>query len=329
MYIDEQRCLYDGFKIRVCDKSYVQYILENSDKYGIEKKYNKHGVIIYPLSGNFLGYKRTQENKYLKGFQLSLLIEYKNGDGEICFEISGSFHKFFNNWKHNSNNYTYKDFIFVLDKISKIFHLQGIYSRVCNIEFGINIIVPPKYKISSKALADLCVIAKGKTKNENRTNRDRCEKGQSLYFENESTKSKIYAKSFQQKEYSNGNEIIRIESKICNSRSVEQSIGIFSFDDLYYFCHHEKAIKYFKKRFQHLLFYQPELEHLVLKAEEKSLLIDFIKPNFWQEQYKLDKKRNFKFNRSLYFSMLEKNRIPNISNYILDEINSVNTKHTV
>lgn len=325
---DKLICLYDGFKIRTYDTFYVENMLKRSSEFGMVIKYNCHGDIVYPLTGYFLGCSRSKANKKSMGFEVSILLENKKDRNVICFEISGSFHKFWNNWEHNADTFTYENFLQSLDKIKEIFQLDNLNTRVCNLEIGKNIIIPDYFDQSSKSLTDNCVFAKRTSKNENLTNKNRNKNGQSLYLDNETTKAKIYAKSFQQKSNSNGAEIIRVEAVIRKSRAINSSIGIYKYEDLYDIYYHEKSAKYFQKRFKNLLFYQPAIERLANTQEENILLLNFIKPEYWMTLFKDDKKE-FSNKRNQYFSILAKNGVPNISTFIVEDINSINKKDTV
>lgn len=319
MYTDDCECLYDGFKIRICDRLYVNMMLELSEEFGIEKTYYYNGSIKFPLFGNFLGCKRTSKNAHSKGFQIAFIQESKDNRTLTCLEISGSLHKFSNNWNHNANKFTFIDLKAAIIKIKDLFKITNSNARVCNIEIGKNIIILPSFNINSKDLASNILFAKNRSKKETQTNRDRNENGHSFYLENETTKSKIYAKSFQQREYSNDLEIIRIESVLCKSRAIIKSLGISCIDDLADSKIHAKAKKYYQKRFQHLFFYQKEIEVLYATPEEKNSLLRFSKEEYWQHLYK-ENKKEFINNKKLYYTILERNGIPNISSFILDEI---------
>lgn len=320
MYTNDYDCLYDGFKIRICDVLYVSMMLKKSEDYGIEKLYYRNNIIKYPFYGNYLGCTRTKENAHSKGFQIGFIQESRNNKTVTCVEISGSLHKFANNWNHNSNSISFNDAIESIRKIKELFNIPDEIARVCKLEIGKNIIITPDFNTSSKELASNVLFAKNRSKKENKTNKDRNDSGHSFYLENETTKSKIYAKSFQQREYSNNQEIIRIESVLCKSRAIKKTLGINHLDDLAISTIHTTARKYFQKRFQHLFFYQKEIEHANVSPDEKMRLLEFSKEEYWQGLYKTNK-REFLDNKKQYFSILDKNNIPNISRFILKEIN--------
>lgn len=320
MYTNECPCLYDGFKIRICDVFYVNMMLDNSEDYGVEKIYYRNNKIRFPLCGNFLGCERTKGNANSKGFDIRFIQEFRNGKNITCFEIGGSLHKFFNNWNHNSNNITLNEAKQAIHKIKELFNISDEMVRVCYLEIGKNIIISQEFKVNSKELASNVLFAKNRSKNENETKKDRNDSGYSFYLENETAKSKIYAKSFQQREYSNNEEIIRIESVLCKSRAIKNSIGIHHFDDLANCAIHNVARKYFQKRFQHLFFYQNEIEKANVSPDEKIKLLEYSKVEYWKELYKSNK-RDFVNNKKQYFSIMDKNDVPNISKFILNEIN--------
>lgn len=319
MCINNCECFYDGFKIRICDVLYVTMMLEKAEYYGIEKIYYWNGKIKYPLYGNFLGCKRTNENAHSKGFQVGFIQESRNNKTVTCVEISGSLHKYANYWNHNSNNITFNEGIEAISKIKELFNIPDNVARVCNLEIGKNIVIPQYFNTNSKELASNILFAKNRSKREIQTNMDRNKSGHSFYLVNETTKSKIYAKSFQQREYSNDEEIIRIESVICKSRAIKNSLGINYLEDLANTANHIKSRKYFQKRFQHLLFYQKELENANSSPDEKIRLLEYSKEEYWQALYKINKQQ-FLENKKQYFSMLNKNNITNISMFVLKQI---------
>jgi len=58
--------------------------------------------------------------------------------------LSGSLHYFFNEGKHNYNDFTYTDLLYTLNKIERLFNIELSNCKLENIEVGVNINLPFK-----------------------------------------------------------------------------------------------------------------------------------------------------------------------------------------
>jgi hypothetical protein len=318
---NEEVCLYDGFKIRNYEPSYFDYIVEHAHEYNLILTYRIDTKdFALPISST-TGCTISQANQK-NGFKISLKMVCKNNQMKRCVEISGSFHKFYNDWFHNADDFLIFCFKISFQNFVEYFNLPTETSEVCNLEVGLNLIPPNNFK--ARDLCNLLLFFKGKSIAEIETRMNRNTKGFSFYSENSNGKKKIYSKSDQYKTFNNGNEIIRIEVKLIKRREIVRALGIKNLDDLLDLAVHEKAIQYYLKNTRGLLFYQKEIEDLI-PNEKSNQFHKYSDPDYWESLWKKDKEA-FYLNKKNYFDLVNTYATQNISEYIVNEMHR-KTKH--
>ncbi len=73
-------------------------------------------------------------------------------------EISGSLHKYFNDGKHNFNQFNKRDLFSTIHTLGKELDLDLLQFKISGIEFGVNILPP----ISSREIIDYSLMYKGR-----------------------------------------------------------------------------------------------------------------------------------------------------------------------
>ncbi len=86
-----------------------------------------------------------------KGLKFFICYSAETGNITHC-EISGSLHKYFNNGKHNANDFNINDLATVLNDLNKVFSVDSTTAILRNLEFGVNVLTPLK---SSELLKNL------------------------------------------------------------------------------------------------------------------------------------------------------------------------------
>lgn len=69
------------------------------------------------------------------------LVPRSTGNG-YRVEVKGSLHKFFNNGQHNADQYTANALLLTLDQLVRDYGFNLFNSKINNIEFGVNLILP-------------------------------------------------------------------------------------------------------------------------------------------------------------------------------------------
>ena len=318
MKAEKPICLFDGIKIRIYDQGFVSKILSESKKYNLKLLYDEDRKLCFPLKGHYNCFSDTSDIKNENGYIIELKNAQHNGVTKECVEITFSFHKYFNQFKQNASIFYWEDFIEVLSKVQIDFGFCCESAYVVNLEIGANIIIPQTFNIVSKELTKNLVFVKLFSKAEVEEYKNRRDKGYNNFYKNTSTITKIYAKSSQYPEYSKGNEIIRIETKLIKGRQIEKSLKIKSYADLCDPKVREASINLFKKRFKKIIFYQEELEKI--NPDELQNLIKYKRVDFWQDAWRESPTKCFDVHRKKYFELIEKAGIENVSAYILSKI---------
>lgn len=70
------------------------------------------------------------------------IIKSKKHKGKYYYEVRGSIHKYFNNGKHNANDFTIVNLKKVLKELHKKFNIDPKTAILRNVEFGVNIHTP-------------------------------------------------------------------------------------------------------------------------------------------------------------------------------------------
>ena len=163
---------------------------------------------------------KTKRIAYYKNFKIVI-----NDSGYI--EFSGSIHMYFNEGKHNYNDFTYKRYKDALNQIYEDLKLCPCNLWILNLEYGVNI-KPP---IKTKRILDHCFIHKRLPISRVINNNE----GQYIQAEHKGNYIlKIYDKAKQYQRHNNENiflkEILRIEVKQIRWGKY-RDLGIKTLDD--------------------------------------------------------------------------------------------------
>lgn len=102
---------------------------------------------------DFFTYTNTSTGELLDGtlvakyrglkFYITKSIKYDNC---TYFSVRGSLHKYFNNGKHNANDFTFENLQTVIQELQDKFNIDPLTSTLHNVEFGVNINTPVPVK---------------------------------------------------------------------------------------------------------------------------------------------------------------------------------------
>ncbi|OHX66721.1 hypothetical protein [Flammeovirga pacifica] len=92
---------------------------------------------------SFAGNEETGElypvrSAWYKGLKLII----RESKGKTYCEIKGSLHKFWNDGEHNSDTYTYQNYLDTLPKLQNELGVNPSFARLHNLEYGINVNTP-------------------------------------------------------------------------------------------------------------------------------------------------------------------------------------------
>lgn len=271
--------MFDGFKLLLINQSvdFEKYEFENCTN-----KTNSDGELI-------------KSSYYGKGICFQ---RFKSG----TILIKGSFHKYFNDGLHNYNDFTFSNFIVVVEEICSKYSLNPKNCIVQNIEYGVNLSI--KYKVN-EVLSNL-LFHKGKIPCNDEV--------ETFYtFIHNNYLLKIYNKSEQYKRYGIDDNIFRFES--VKKRSVELPTDINSLYDLT----NRGNLKYFNgdllKRWNEVLLNDFTLNKSDLKAKDKLKLMRYSNRQYWQET-----SSNRRHRPKQHFKELIMNHSENVHEYIYKEI---------
>ncbi len=225
-----------------------------------------------------------QQAKY-KG--LLFKIYYGNDANEWYSRITleGSLHKFWNNGKHNYNDFGIVELLKVLEILKNKFGISPNNCKINQIEIGVNLIVD----FNVYDFLTCCIMHKTNRLKWHKTN----SKGHYLLAEYQRYIFKLYDKATQYKnqKYKIENEILRIEIKYRNMEDLRKKYKISTFEDLLVFGL-ENFIPLLIEKWQEVIFYEKEIFDNT-KDENK-----YNNANFWNklnpENYKYHRKEMYK-----------------------------------
>lgn len=96
-------------------------------------------LILFPLNiDEDNGVAFNEQKRFAEYESLKFIYSPKNKS----VKLKGSLHKFFNNGKHNHNDFHLEDILLTIDYLVKHFQINPVKSIINNLEFGINITLP-------------------------------------------------------------------------------------------------------------------------------------------------------------------------------------------
>lgn len=270
--------MIDFIKLDV--KSEVDIFLKNPLLNFSEEMNTSTGEIIpYYENGNTRKYKQKAYFKNLK-FEI-----YSTGK----IFISGSLHKYFNDGKHNYNDFNQNDTRAVLRELIQLFNIVPSNCKINALEIGLNI----KLVKDVDGIINNCLLHK-KTKFEHKHNSN---DGNYKQFEHFEYFVKIYNKG---RQFKLDDQLMRFEIKYRRMRSL-QKYGISNLQDLY-----NIDLNVFKtdliEEWNNVLFYDSTLQIHTLKDKIKLNISNYSNPNFWSTL--IDNKEVYKY--KYHFNELKK-----------------------
>ena len=200
-------------------------------------------------------------------------------------EVSGSIHKYFNDWKHNFNQFEKSNLIESVGLLSDKLKVNLRKFRVSGLEVGVNI-KPP---VDSQEIIANSLLYKSRPFESKYHNDEGNYKQVSL----SEYRVKLYDKRlhYEAQGYEVGEETMRFEIKYNSMRSVKQK-GIFLLEDL------EQKIECLKEpllnAWDRVLFFDPSINKK--KNNEKNIRCSNI--NYWMElKKKSTRTYNYQFNK--------------------------------
>lgn len=267
------------------------------DSFIIKTLYNHKLLYFYSDSEVLLSDRETIVSKEIRQFE-NILFEFSNDVLYIKFRP----HYFYNDNKHNANDFSIYDCIKVLKRFCNLFRVDVSKLYIVNIEFGVNILLPNNL-IDVKDFL-VCLIYHGK--NEFYTDRKYpfCRFSHTINSRgvaNVYKMIKCYAKGIQYPEYVDKNTL-RFEVK-SNRRRYINSLGIYTLIDLLDKNNYDVFSNAILKEFDELLIIdenaKPQLSNTKNQNLQKKL-----NPLFWNKL--VYKSRNtFRLNFNSYYKNLD------------------------
>lgn len=184
--------------------------------------------------------------------------------------LEGSLHKFWNNGKHNYNDFGINELLEVLKILKNKFGITPKNCYINQIEIGVNLIVA--FSVYSFLLC--CIMHKTTRFKWGKTNG----KGHFLTAEYQRHVFKIYDKATQYKnqKFQIDNEILRIEIKYSNMEDLRRKYSIHTLEDLLIFGL-EEFVQILVKKWQEVIFFEKEV------FENTEYEFKYSCPKFWEE----------------------------------------------
>ena len=265
----------------------------------ITKYFKNHPLLYYHSnSDKLLSDNETVMSKITKQYK-GILFEFDFDTLYIKFKP----HYYFNDNKHNANDFSIDACTNVLLEFRQLFDVDFNQLYIINIEFGVNLIVPKKLICVKELLSNLIYHRK----NEFYVDRKfpYCRFSNSIRGNGTSNVYKIikcYAKGIQFTEFTDLNTF-RFEVK-SNRRNYIQSLGVNTLNDLLDKNNYNKLFDVLIEEFEEVLIIdetaKPTLTKTKLKNFEKKL-----NPIFWRKLILYGSRNSYRKNFILYYQQLD------------------------
>lgn len=193
--------------------------------------------------------------------------------------ISGSIHKYWNQGKHNNDDFTIQNFIVAIEDLSEIIGLNLWDFRLFKIEAGVNIIPPI---ITTKILHNTFMHKKVDFKWVSIT-------GVGTYYncKHNEYHIKLYDKA---KQHDLPYELLRYE--IFFTSEMLKKNGIYKVSDVLLKENIDFMVKFLLIEFTNILFYDPTIKKQDISEQQKVQLSDWSNPRFWSALSKSSSSKN-------------------------------------
>lgn len=185
-------------------------------------------------------------------------------------ELNGSLHRYHNDGQHNANDFTAADLLAVLDDLVRTFDINPFSSRLNNVEFGVNIVLP----FPVKRVLDALICYKGKpfTPGPDGPIYYQCKTEQFIL--------KVYDKG---RQYNRKEHLLRFEVKVMRMQFLtSKGVKLNTLADLLNTDNYPKLGKLLSEYFNSILFDEPSIKPKDLPPAEANLLREGRNPRHWQ-----------------------------------------------
>lgn len=203
--------------------------------------------------------------------------------------LEGSLHKFWNNGKHNYNDFGIKNLYSVLQTLKNKFGITPASCYINQIEIGVNLIVP--FNVHSFLLC--CIMHKTNRLKWAKTNG----KGSYIFAEYQRYAFKLYDKGTQARKlkFKINEEILRIEIKYKNMEDLRTNHNIFTLEDFLAYGL-ENFVVFIIEKWQEVIFFEKEI------FENTKYEFMYSSPKYWEDL----KPDNFKYHKKEMYKKIKK-----------------------
>jgi hypothetical protein len=233
-----------------------------------------------------LEYEQEHTKSYSGKFKnIAIKIGYCPKRDKWYVELSGSVHKFFNQGKHNHNDFRWSDFQQVYSEIIDLFKINPEIAELVGVEFGVNIVVLFEHlSLTVPEIIDNILEMFGKCNIKVHTVEN---KRNSYKTRTHNRYLKAYSKSLQ---YGLHMDIIRLELGYTRARDIQKHFKIAYFSDLNQIHINELGKVLLLNAFETLHMHQSFLQDLPSgEIESNPDVISYGYPSFWCRLKKKDK----------------------------------------
>ena len=216
-------------------------------------------------TGELLDGTIVAKYKGLKFF-ITQSTKYEN---RVYYSVRGSLHKYFNNGKHNANDFSFYDLQNVIQELQQKFNINPKTSTLRNIEFGTNVITPIDAKEVLKSLVCYGKYTFGTLKIEGLIVGKRIAKQQSSL--------KIYDKG---KQYQKATNLVRFEIAI-HKMIYLKKFGIVTLSDLQDIAKIEPLGSILLNYWDDVIYYDKKIDWKRLTEFERKKILYYATPRNW------------------------------------------------
>jgi hypothetical protein len=249
--------LFDGIKIECTGTDPVKWLHDER--------------LLFPLSVNERTGETLQQTRISKynGLLFKITPSRINPGLHHC-QLEGSLHKYFNEGRHNANDFHLPELITVITELSKQFDIAGI-SKLSNLELGVNITLP----IPVSKFLKMVVCMPDRKFTQLNIEKQRvgkvCAK-QDHHF-------KIYDKGLQAN--STKNNLLRVELAVKKMR-ILKPYGIETIQDLTNPVKVAGLGQYIARLFSEVVIIDPAIKKNTLTKQQQNKLKDYDNPRYWE-----------------------------------------------
>lgn len=218
-------------------------------------------------TGELLDGTIVAKYKGLKFF-ITQSTKYEN---RVYYSVRGSLHKYFNNGKHNANDFSFYDLQNVLQELQQKFNINPKTSTLRNIEFGTNINTPIDAKEVLKSLVCYGKYTFGTLKIEGLIVGKRIAKQQSSL--------KIYDKG---KQYQKATNLVRFEI-VVQKMIYLKKFGIVMLSDLQDITKIEPLGSILLNYWNDVIYYDKKIDWKRLTEFERKKILYYATPRNWSD----------------------------------------------